>query len=83
MSDMTFKMLATQELEFSQEHNLELDFIKLSRYGCYQKLLRTAAVILLFFFCFVFSNLKACLHYFSRFHQIKSFYLLAIALEDD
>ena len=54
MSDMTFKMLATQELEFSQEHNLELDFIKLSRYGCYQKLLRTAAVILLFFFCCFF-----------------------------
>ena len=54
MSDMTFKMLATQELEFSQEHNLELDFIKLSRYGCYQKLLRTAAVILLFFFLFFF-----------------------------
>ena len=41
-------ILAIEELEFSQKHNVNLGFIKLLRYGCYEKLLRTAATLRFF-----------------------------------
>ena len=47
---------ATKKLEFSQKHNVDLGFINLSRYGCYEKLLRTTALALS---CFFFSSLKS------------------------
>ena len=46
---------ATKKLEFSQKHNVDLGFINLSRYGCYEKLLRTTALALS---CFFFKSQK-------------------------